>query len=206
VPGLEGEAGDILVEGETLQQAVLAATPDTPSDADIKQFYDQNADALTECHGAVYVLPAFSSFGEAQAMVQQIEDMEGDIDKVWQAAGAQTTCLQFVPAPIRDAVEEADIDAVVGPVAYGQAYYVLGRAHDFEPSFDFWKADIANALGNPQAALSFRKFLMTVRVSPQYGTWEGALLQVQGPPVPEPNNSRDGRTDDVLVTGDGTTG
>ncbi|HEX5095505.1 MAG TPA: peptidylprolyl isomerase, partial [Acidimicrobiia bacterium] len=208
VPGLEGKAGDILVEGEALSAAVAGATPDEPSEQEVKAFYDEHEDALTECHGAVWVL-AFATAGEAQQMVQQIEAMEGDVDEVWQSANAQPNCLQYLPDELRREVEAAAADEVVGPLAFGDTYYVLGHAEDFAPTFEFWRDQLASALSNPDAAISLRKFLMTVHIAPQYGSWEGALLQVQAPPVPEPNTSREGgtgTTGDVLVAGDGTTG
>jgi hypothetical protein len=200
-PGLTGSG----LDGAALMAAVQGATAEDATPEDAQAFFDQHKAALTQCDGGAIFALQFADPDEAQDVREQISAMKGDIDEVWQSAGAFFACINQMPAELRGDVRDQPLGTAIGPVAFEGSYFLFTRT-DHEPGFELYEQTLVQALGDPASMINVQRYVMDVYVNARYGEWDEAEGFVLAPVVPQPNSTREGGTDDVLVSGDLATG
>ena len=202
-PELTGSAAKTVIEGEALMTALTNTTIDEATSEDAQAFFDLHEPAFSECDGGAVFGLQFADISEAEDVHAQITDMDGDLNAVWQSAGAFFLCVDQLPDDLVDRVEDDLAAKVIGPLSYEGSYLLFG-ATDFEPTFESLEQNIVTAMSDPSTMVGVHRYLMDVRVNPRYGRWTSVTDSVVPPLVPEPNTAREGPQDASLFAGDAT--
>jgi parvulin-like peptidyl-prolyl isomerase len=196
--------------------AVAPEAAPEPTEADAREVYDANVDAITACPSGKEVAHILvEERNRAEELRAELEGgaafadlaREHSTDGGSAAAGGSLGCLGATPfvEPFQEAADQAALDTVVGPVETDFGFHLI-LVTAWDPQFEDYRDAILEQLRQQAgeqarqesdaalgAVLDERYEAMDVRVDPRYGTWgrdEQGRWLVTPPEAPEP---RDGR-------------
>ncbi len=176
----------------------LATQVTTPTEEDLQAAYDANKDAAaTACVHHILV----ATEAEANDVIARLDAGESFADVAAEvstdtgsaANGGDLGCVtdpnsKYVPE-FAQAIFDAPIGEVYGPVQTDYGYHVLIVDSLTIPTFDEMKSDLSDQIEQTQVSDLFSNWIMgqldaaTIDVSSKYGTWVGSPDYTVNPPA-----------------------